>query len=258
MTGLLLLLALASPSPTPAPAARIVKLTADLPDRSVVLVTLQARGKVQKLKDFAKQKLYVGTNPINLPGSPDVSLTGDGFEARFQLPYASVPEAVLSHDPHALPLRWEALDASGKPVLAAEGSVDLGDPGQVSFSPRRAYELFARLDRLQLAPGLAQVGFSALLSLYNPFSFELVVKRIEYEVKVGETTLLSANRPGMRLRPGRANDVLLEQGVPLAGMGEALKALLSNPGVVFSGQLVLHTPLGEKAIPLHFGSSSAP
>ncbi|BCW93572.1 MAG: LEA type 2 family protein [Acidobacteriota bacterium] len=254
MTGLLLLLALASPSPTPAPAARIVKLTADLPDRSVVLVTLQARGKVQKLKDFAKQKLYVGTNPINLPGSPDVSLTGDGFEARFQLPYASVPEAVLSHDPHALPLRWEALDASGKPVLAAEGSVDLGDPGQVSFSPRRAYELFARLDRLQLAPGLAQVGFSALLSLYNPFSFELVVKRIEYEVKVGETTLLSANRPGMRLRPGRANDVLLEQEVPLASLGGAVQSLLNNPSVDFSGRLVLRTPTGDQVIPLQFGS----
>jgi hypothetical protein len=161
---------------------------------------------------------------------------------------------VLSHDPHALPLRWEALDASGKPVLVAEGSVDLGDPGQVSFSPKRAYEHFARLDRLQLSPGLAQVGFSALLSLYNPFSFELVVKRIEYEVKVGETTLLSANRPGMRLRPVRANDVLLEQEVPLASLGGAVQSLLNNPSVDFSGKLVLRTPTGDQVIPLQFGS----
>lgn len=254
MTRLLLLLALASPSPTPVPAAKIVKLTADLPDRSSARVSLQARGKVPKLKDLAKQKLYLGTTPINLSGVPDVSLTGDGFEARFQLPYASVPEAVLSYDPHALPLRWEALDSLGKPVLVAEGSVDLGDPGQVSFPPKRAYELFARLDRLQLSPGLTQVGFSALLSLYNPLSFELVVKQIEYEVKVGQTTLLTATRPGIRLRPGRANDVLLEQEVPLASLGGAVQSLLNDPAVEFSGKLVLRTPAGVQVIPLQFGS----
>lgn len=254
MTGLLLLFALGSPAPTPVTPAKIVKLTADLPDRSYALVTLQAQGKVRKLKDLAAHKLFVASNPVPLPDPPDVSVTSDGFVARFKLPYASVPEAVLSTDPHALPLRWEACDASGKAVLVAEGVVDLGDPGQVSFSAKRAYELFARLDRLQLAPGLAQVGFSALLSLYNPLSFELVVKRIEYEVKVGATTLFSGNRPGMRLRAGRANDVLLEQEVPLASLGGALQSLLNDPSLEFSGKLVLRTPTGDQVIPLEFGS----
>ncbi|MFN3412529.1 MAG: LEA type 2 family protein [Thermoanaerobaculum sp.] len=254
MTGLLLLFALGSPTPTPVPPAKIVKLTAELPDRSYALVTLQAQGKVQKLKDLAGHKLYVASNPVALPDPPDVSLTGDGFLARFKLPYASVPEAVLSHDPHALALRWEALDPLGKPVLVAEGAVDLGDPGHVSFSPKRAYELFARLDRLQLSPGLAQVGFSALLSLYNPLSFELVVQRIEYEINVGGTTLFSGNRPGMRLRPGRANDVLLEQEVPLASLGGAVQSLLNDPSLEFSGKIFLRTPAGVQVIPLQFGN----
>lgn len=254
MTGLLLLFALGSPAPTPVPPARIVRLTAELPDRSCALVTLHAQGKTQKLKDLAVHRLYVASHPVALPDSPDVSVTSDGFSARFKLPYALVPEALLDADPHAIPLRWEALDAAGKPVLAAEGVVDLGDPGQVSFSIKRAYELFARLDRLQLSPGLSQVGFSALLSLYNPLRFELVVKRIEYEVKVGGTTLLSGNRPGMRLRPGRANDVLLEQEVPLAALGGAVQSLLNDPSLEFSGKLILRTPKGDQVIPLEFGS----
>lgn len=254
MTALLLLYALGSPVSTPVPPAKIVKLTAELPDRSSAVVTLHAQGKVQKLKDLAVHRLFLASNAVTLPGSPDVSLTGDGFLARFKLPYSLVPEAVLSADPHAFLLRWEALDSSGKPVLAAEGVVDLGDPGQVSFSVKRAYELFARLDRFQVSPGLAQVGFSALVSLYNPLGFELVVKRIEYEVKVGADTLLLGNRPGMRLRPGRANDVLLEQEVPLASLGRAVQSLLNNPSFEFSGKLVVRTPTGDQVIPLEFGS----
>ncbi len=253
MTGLLLILLVGSPAPTPVQPAQIVKLTAELRDRSYALVTLEAQGKVPKLKDLVGHTLFVAANPITLPDSPDVSVSNDGFLARFKLPYASVPEAILSADPHAFPLRWEAWDASGKPVLVAEGVVDLGDPGQVSFSPKRAYELFARLDRLQLVPGLTRVGFSALLSLYNPLGFELVVKRIEYEVKVGETTLFSGNRPGMRLRPGQASDVLLEQEVPLASLGEAVQSLLSDPSFELSGKLVLRTPAGDQLVPLAFG-----
>jgi len=258
MSGLFLMAVLAAPpSPKattpPRPTPAILHVAVELPGPDQVKLRLRAKGSVGPLAPLASQHLFLGNLAIPLEGAPDVTLLPDGFEASFVLPLASVPEKVLELDPHAMPVRFEARDEAGKTVFASEGMLDLGDPGLVAIPAKRAYELYARLDRFALQPSLASVAFSALLSFYNPFNFPITVRRLEYRVLAGDVELLAGARPGFRLRPRQRSDVLLEEEIPLAVLGAAVGTVLGHQNLTFQGQLVLQTPSGDRPIPLLLG-----
>lgn len=236
------------------PAAAIAKLEVAVPDADHLQLTLRAAGPVGKLAPLASHHLAVGSLAVPLEGAPDITLVPSGFEARFRLSLARVPEAVLTLDPNALPLRFEARDERGQPVVVAEGTLDLGDADRVSVPLRRVYELYTRLDRLDWSPSLTTVGFRALLSFYNPFSFPITVQRIEAQLRAGETELFATTRPGFRLKPQQRGDVLVEEEVPLASLSAATQALFQQQPLRLLGQAVLQTPRGARSIPLFFGT----
>ncbi len=236
------------------PAATIAKLEVALPDADHLQVSLRAAGPVGKLAPLSSHHLAVGSLAVPLEGAPDVTLVPGGFEARFGLSLARVPEGVLALDANALPLRFEARDERGRPVVVAEGTLDLGDADRVSVPLRRAYELYARLDRLDWNPSLTTVGFRALLSFYNPLSFSITVQKLEAHLRAGEAELFATTRPGFRLKPRQRSDVLVEQEVPLVSLSAAAQALFQQQPLSLLGQVVLQTPGGARSIPLFFGA----
>jgi len=241
----------ATPRPTPPPA--IVHVAVELPDADHAKLRLRAKGPVGPPAPLASQQLFFGELSVPLEGAPDLALLGDGFEASFTLPLARIPEKVLELDPHAMPVRFEARDSAGKAVFVAAGKLDLGDPGVVAIPAKRAYELYARLDRLAFQPSLASVAFSALLSFYNPLAFPITVRHLEYRVLAGHVEVLAASRPGFRLRPRQRSDVLVEQEIPLAALGAAASAALGQQNLTIQGQIVIQTPSGDRPIPLILG-----
>lgn len=256
MTFLLLVLLAAGPKVAPPgpPQASISRIDVALPDAGHAVLQLQARGRTGPLAPLASHRLEIGGMPLPLSGAPDVALTEDGFEARVSLDLAAIPEAVLELDPHALDVRYRAEDAKGNAVVQAHGTLDFADPGEVSLPVQRIYELYVRLDRWSLRPSLADVSFSALLSLENPFAFPLTIRRVEYSVTSGETPLFAGSRPGFRLYPRRRSDVLLEQTVPLVALGGAVDALATGKPLALRGHLILATPKGDQIVPFLLGT----
>ncbi|MCX7894709.1 MAG: LEA type 2 family protein [Thermoanaerobaculum sp.] len=247
--GLLLLLALPRPSPTPFPQATIDHLQVELASEQLVEVTLTARGWQGPWGPLRSHTLVAGTVNLPLEGGPDVQLTAEGFEARLSLPLPLVPEAILELDPNRCPLRYSLLDAQGRVVVAASATLDLGDRETVALPVNRIYQLFFRLDRWRVEPSLTGVGFSALFSVLNPFSFPLTVRRIQYSLTGGETVIWEGRHPGLRLPPQRRGDVLVEAELGLDHLKELVGVLASSASLALRGQLWIQTPAGEKAVP---------
>jgi hypothetical protein len=249
-----LIVAAAAHSSAPSVVAplRLAHVSVALPSREVVRVTLTAPAPAAKLAaGMSAQRLTLGGVPIPLATPVDVTVAGGETRPVFDVRLADVPEGVLGLDPNRVPLLWEGLDGAGAPVLAVGGTVDFGDPGDVQVPVTDLYHTYATLTDFTVTPGLSAVNVHGLLGLFNPFSFDLVATRIELTVKVGTETVLATKRPGFRLRAGQRSDVLVDQDVPLADAAGGVGAFLRGEAAVLEGTLILRTPQGERAVPLH-------
>ncbi len=249
-----LLVAAAAQSSAPAVVAplRLAHLSVALPSREVLRVTLAAPAPPAKPSaGMSAQRLTLGEVRIPLATPVDVTVAGGETRADFDVRLADVPEGVLGFDPNRVPLLWEGLDDAGAPLLAIGATVDLGDPGEVQLPVADVYHTYATLTDFTVTPGLSAVNVHGLLGLFNPFSFDVVATRIELTVKVGTQTVLATTRPGFRLRAGQRSDVLVDQDVPLADAAGGVGAFLRGEPAVLEGTLVLRTPQGERAVPLH-------
>ncbi len=233
----------------------LAQVSVALQSREVLRVTLTAPAPPAKLEvGMSAQRLTLGGVPIPLKTPVDVTFAGGQTRADFAVRLADVPEGVLGLDPNRVPLLWEGLDGAGAPALAIGATVDLGDPGEVQLPVADLYRAYATFTDFTVTPGLSGVNVHGLLDLFNPFSFDVVASRIELAVTVGTQTVLATKRPGFRLRAGQKSDVLVDQDVPLADAAGGVGAFLRGEPAVLQGTLVLRTPQGERAVPLHMSA----
>ncbi len=237
--------------PSVAAPLRLERVTVSLPSRDVLRVKLSAPPPATLAAGMSAQRLTLGGVRIPLATPVDVTVAGGETRADFDVRLADVPEGVLGFDPNRVPLLWEGLDGAGAAVLAIGATVDLGDPGEVQLPVADVYHAYATLTDFTVTPGLSAVNVHGLLGLFNPFSFDVVATRIELTVKVGTQTVLTTTRPGFRLRAGQRSDVLVDQDVPLADAAGGVGAFLRGEPAVLEGTLVLRTPQGVRAVPLH-------
>lgn len=238
----------AAPTPLPIRQVRI-----DLPSRERAAVTLIVPAPRGPMPPLAAQTLATGGVVIPLRGAPVV--TGEAGEARVSLEVnlSDAPEAILGLDANRLPVRWEGLDARGKPVLVATGLVDLGDREQVEVPIRRVQDLYTKVGRLTMAPGPGGLSVRVLLGMHNPFAFDVVVKGLAFQLAVDGNAIMSGARPGFRLRGMQSSDVLIEQDVPLVDLAGGAAAVLGGATAELTGHLTVRTPNGDRYIPLQVG-----
>ncbi len=233
----------------PAPL-RLQRVTVELPDRDLVRVTLHALPGPAMRSGLAGQRLRLGGAGVPVATPVDVTM-GDG-ETRvdFDVKLREAPQAVLGLDPNRMPVLWEGLNAATAPVLVVGGTVDLGDPGDVELPVAALYRAYARLADLSVRPSLTAVSVRALISIYNPFGFDVVATGLEYRLTVGGEGVLAGRQPGFRLRAGKNSDVLIEQDVPLADVMGGAAAFARGAPAQLEGTLTIRTPAGERPIPL--------
>ena len=109
---------------------------------------------------------------------------------------------------------------------------------------------YTKLVDYSATPSGLLVTVKALVSIYNPFAFEITATRLAYRLEVDGQEVIDSERAGFRLRPTTSSDVLVEQDVPLAELASALTAFLAHKPAVLSGRLDIRTPKGERSIPL--------
>ncbi len=236
-------------APAPPPAALQV-VTVAVPERDLLRVTLHAAAGKTVRSGLNGQRLRLGD--VAVPVATPVDVTEGGGETRvdFDVKLREAPEAVLGLDPNRMPVLWEGLDAAGRPALAVGGTVDLGDPGEVELPLAGLYRAYAHLADLKVTPSLTVVSVRVLISLYNPFGFDVVAKGLEYRVTVGPQSILAGRQPGFRLRAGKNSDVLIEQDVPLADAMGGAAAFARGAPAQLEGTLTIRTPAGDRTIPL--------
>jgi hypothetical protein len=219
-----------------------------LPDADTARVTLMAAGNVS-VAGAVGQRLRLGADvAVPLAGAPQTAGDARSTRVTFEVRLHDVPETVLDLDPGAVPIRWDALGRDGRPVLTVAGALDAGDRSRLALPGEAVADAYARLADVKLTPGMDSFGVRALVSLYNPFAFDLVLTRLEYRLAVGDKTLLAGQRPGMRLRAGQRSDVLLEQELALADVAAGVSAFLAGSPAQLDGAAVVRTPRGERTL----------
>jgi hypothetical protein len=199
---------------------------------------------------LAGQRLRLGDAVVPLATPVDVTVGEGETRVDFDVRLREVPDSVLGLDPNRVPVLWEGLDAAAAPVVVVSGTVDFGDPGEVELPLAALYRVYARLSDLSITPSLSAVSVRALISIYNPFGFDVVATGLQYRLTVGNQSVLAGKQPGFRLRAGRRSDVLVEQDVPLAdAMGGAAEFVHGAPAQL-EGTLTIRTPTGERIVPL--------
>jgi len=162
-----------------------------------------------------------------------------------------VPEAVLGVPIEVLPVRWEGRDARGEVVLSIMGELNPNDANRLALPVDKLMDSYAHLADVSVTPGLSEVVFRGLVSLYNPFAFDVVATRLTYRITVGTEEVMAGARPGFRLRAATASDVLIEQGAPLANVAAGvLGAVVGRQPVRLDGTIGIRGPQGDRAIPL--------
>ncbi len=254
--ALLLALTLAGPTPAPGAPLRLRRVELTIPERDVARVTLHAAPAPTTLKTgLVGQRLTLGTVAVALDAQPDVTLEAGETRVDFDVKLAAVPEQVLMLDPARIPVLWEGLDAGGVEALAVGGTIDLGDQGEADVPVATLYDLYARFSDVRVAPRFPTVGVHALLSLYNPFGFDVVSTGLEFRLSVGSQQVLAGKRPGFRLRGRQWSDVLIEQDVPLADVAGGMASFLHGEAAHLEGTLVVRTSAGERVIPLQLSAA---
>jgi hypothetical protein len=227
----------------------LVQVWLDFTGRDAVRVTLRAAPEVTAAK-IVDQRLTVGDVAVHVPGSPLLDARDGESFVTLTLPLRGVPASVLDLPLQAVPVRWFGLDRQGRALVVVSGTIDPLDRTQLVLHDEQIRRYFATLGPVSVTPGLDRVGLRCLLSVYNPFGFDLVVTGMNYRLAVGERELLEERHPGFRLRAGQSSDVLIEESVPTGDAILAGVSLLRNRPVGLAGSLTLRTPQGEREFPL--------
>ena len=199
---------------------------------------------------FSRSRLLIAGQDIPL-ASPGVTTDQPGNTVvHLEIDLTALPESVLTLPAGPLTVRWEGVTDGGRTVVTVAGTMDPTDRSQLTVPQDDLYALYARLESPSVTPVGSTLAFRGLANILNPFSFDVVVKGLEYRVVVGGAEVMAAQRPGFRLRAGQRSDVLLEAEVPLASAAMAAAGLLRGAAVEVVGQLRLATPDGERLVPI--------
>lgn len=183
-------------------------------------------------KSFFDGKIELANTilPVVQPVTLLVQHLADGHEAVFlvDLELSRVPaELVARLHSAALDLTLEgnlrtSSGATPYPVCAA-GVLRVGTGEIRAVGP--VGQDFARFAGARFrGVSLAETRGEATVALYNPLSFALDVKDLTYEIRVGDRTVASGERHGVRIHPGRETSVDL----PLAADNADLVAALAG------------------------------
>lgn len=257
--------AMASAQPARSSTGQPVAVRALTLQRAVVQVPEPRRLKVALLatplsegtsRAFTRGRLLLAGQEIPL-ASPGVATDQPGNTVvHLEVDLAALPESVLALPADTLTVRWEGVTDGGRTVVTVAGSLDPSNRSHLTVSQDDLYALYARLDSPAVTPTGLTLAFRGLANILNPFSFEVVVKGLEYRVVVGGDEVMAAQRPGFRLRAGQRSDVLLEAEVSLASAAFAAAAVLRGATVEVTGQLRLATPDGDRLLPIVLRSGS--
>jgi hypothetical protein len=261
LVPMMLLAALLAPPaegtpPALSPAVPMQATTIENPTADLARVTVIARSAKTAPTAATRQRLVLGDVEIPLAAAPRLTCDAMLCKTVFDLELARVPEGILALEPSALPLRWEALGADGRPVIAIADTVNLWDRDKVSVSIDRLNQLYSEVTDLALAPRGLSIDARLLIRLYNPFSFDIVATGISYKLTIGGNVVLESRRAGFRLRSRQRSDVRLDEEVGLGQAAAGLAAFLRSDPAVLDGFIVIRTPKGDKSLPLHIVTSS--
>lgn len=244
------LIVTASSQMSPVPLC-LRQVAVDLPTPDQAVVVLEGEGcEPTRLPALKQQRLRIGEVTAPVTSGLDAKVGSSGSRVSMTVPLRGVGEGILSVDPYAVPVRWEGLDLAGRPALVLAGTVNLADRAQVTLPVEKLYRDFAKLVDFSVSPAGTRVEVKALVSLFNPFAFEVVVTGMDYHLAVGGEPVIASRRAGLRLRAGRHNDVLVEETVPLVDLAGGLAAFLAHKPATLTGVIGIRTPRGDRHIPL--------
>lgn len=246
LTAALVLVVAAAPPPTLA----LQRVVLDLPTRDEATLELHGEGRAGLAPVLAAQRLRIARCEIPVASPPDFTATGTASRARLSVTLAGVGEEILAIDTSTVELRWEGLDPGGRVAVTLEGTIDLADGRQAVLPVEMLHRHYAHLADYGVDPEGMLVHVSALVAIYNPFSFEVVATGLEYRLEVGGAPILDSRRGGFRLRPRQTSDVLVEQAVPIVDLAAGFAALMARHPVTLQGVLAIRTPRGERGIPI--------
>jgi len=199
-------------------------------------------------RTFAAERLVLDAVEIPLAEPAALETVGGRTVVRVAADLAAVPREVLGTAVGPVSLHWEGLDEAGDPLIAVGGVVDVRDPRRVQLPDGLLAQRFVRLTPVAITPLGDTIGLRLLLTVYNPFSFDVLGTRLEYSLGVGGVKLVTGHRGGFRLRSGRWSDILVDEEVPAAALTGSLLGVLRGEPLSLQGGLGLLTPQGERFI----------
>lgn len=171
---------------------------------------------------------------------------GNSVVVLVDLDLAKIPQALLSR------VHPVALDVTMKGTLSGEGGstapvcsagvLKIGTPDLRSSGPMGA-ALAGFSGARFTGMTLTEVQGKATATLYNPLSFPLDVKDLVYAVWVGDRKLAEGERHGLRLHPGRENEVELTISASSVDLLSALSGAVAGGGRI-AGRLVARVSIG--------------
>jgi hypothetical protein len=197
-------------------------------------------------RTFAAERLVLDTVEVPLAEPALLENAGGRTVVRVAADLAALPREVLGTAIGPVSLHWEGLDEAGEPLARVGGVVDVRDPQRVQMPSDLVAQRFVRLTPVAITPLGDTIGLRLLLTVYNPFSFDVLGTRLEYSLGVGGTKLVTGHRGGFRLRSGRWSDVLVEEEIPSAALTGSLLGVLRGEPLSIQGGLGLLTPQGER------------
>jgi hypothetical protein len=197
-------------------------------------------------RTFAAERLVLDGVEIPLAEPAALENVGGRTVVRVAADLAEMPREVLGTAVGPVSLHWEGLDESGDPLVTVGGVVDVRDPRRVQLPEGLVAQRFVRLTPVAITPLGDTIGLRLLLTVYNPFSFDVLGTRLEYSLGVGGTKIVTGHRGGFRLRSGRWSDVLVDEEIPAAALTGSLLGVLRGEPLSLQGGLGLLTPQGER------------
>lgn len=197
-------------------------------------------------RTFATERLILDAVEIPLAEPAILENAGGRTVVRVAADLAAVPREALGTAVGPVSLHWEGLDEAGEPLVKVGGVVDVRDPQRVQVQSDLVAQRFVRLTPVAITPLGDTIGLRLLLTVYNPFSFDVLGTRLEYSLGVGGTKIVTGHRGGFRLRSGRWSDVLVDEEIPAAALTGSLLGVLRGEPLSLQGGIGLLTPQGER------------
>lgn len=261
---LLLLLGLLAALPAGAASlrgtVRSVEVTSLTRKTAFLFVRTQLPNAARGARQTFKGDATVWGVPVPLKGPVKVAIqpSSAGWDAVFlvDLDLASLPKGLLDKgSPASIPVALKGTlsgEAGTAATVEAAGTLRPGTSDLVAG--RELAEPFVRYAGARLSGlGLAETKGEAKIAVFNPFGFDVALRRVRYELSSGGSLVAKGSRQGLLLRPGRENDVAL----PLAvGNAEAFKAgakAVAAGGTIageLHGEIVLKLGSGDVRLPL--------